>query len=318
MIGIWYGHFIYENNVNSLALYLTKSSFLFRETESSLASRDFLKAAENPSLWFWVNKLSDRFSSLNENVRLRWFVDYVMYPPSGMLLSVGILGILFIQLQLFLISSTRKTVLETASAEIQTSSDVIVSAIKTAAYDVLNPYITDANSRIAAVEDELNQVIFGWADESVKLINDTSNSLKNGFNDVLSSVFTAVPPLKTAVEKFINCLLGSAIESFISIGEMMKNSSQISFPRVDSRIGDISPDSIRDAADLSNKLSLKFSNSSSEQDSNAFVFEEELDTILSYYRKSLGILQMAFFVALSLGGAGLLIGAIVVLVDMLL
>lgn len=290
--------------------------------DSGDAIKDLVKSAERPYFWSWSNRLSSRFKLRNSQVRLSWLLDYTLYPPFLLYLIMGLLGLLLVQVQFLLINQVKTAVLQDVAQEVQLTSQRVMGAVQKSVDDVVNPYVSTVNQRIGAIEKEANDVLFGWVNTTADALNTTSNTLNRGFNEAMAPVFDAVPPLKTTLNNFLNCLVGSTLTSLIEITTILREGAQIEFPRVNTSVASLNAGSFSDASALASKMSIKLSGdssntTSSKERSPEYIFEREMDRLLNFYKSILKIQQKAFLVLTAFGGFGIALGITTVLIDSL-
>jgi hypothetical protein len=270
------------------------------------------RQAAGPSSLIY-NKLSPKLQKISSRKRLGWFLDYTIYNPSFLFLGIGLLGIALIQLQLFILERAKISALQTVGNELVATSSIINNAVQKMVSETVDPYVLQSNRRIDEIEKQTNQIVFGWINETVRVINDTTSTFTAGFNDVISKSFDSVPPLKDAVSKFVHCMIGASFESILAIAETLQVSMYMQFPRVNSSIGSIDGDSLSNLPALAERMAVKLE--SKKQDSNgestsdkAYVFEREVDRLVNYFKTILETQRIAFFVCTGFGISGWIFG----------
>jgi hypothetical protein len=180
--------------------------------------------------------------------------------------------------------------------------------------ETVDPYVIQANSRIDEIEKQTNRIVFGWINETVRVINDTTSTFTTGFNDAISKAFDSVPPLKDAVSKFVRCMIGASFESILQIAETLQVSMFMEFPRVNSSIGNIDSDALNNLPQLAERMAVKMESNSTNNgetpSDRSYVFQREVDRMVNYYKAILETQRISFYVCIGFGVLGWIFGLV--------
>ena len=285
---------------------LTKGSF------EAIELGDILHSVRNPIAFIIYSKVASKLRKHGSRMRLRWFLDYTIYNPSLLFLGIGILGLILINIQILILDRASLSALNSVNNELQATTGMINRAVQRMVSETVDPYVLQANSRIQEIETQTNQILFGWINDTVQVVNQTTNTFTTGFNDLISKAFNTVPPLKDAISKFVHCMIGSTFESIVGIGESLKNSMHLEFPRVNSSVGAIDNEAMGDLSVLAKRMAIKLgqdsSNDGQSPSGNSFIFQKEVDRIVKYYKSILETQKIAFYVCTGFGALGWILG----------
>ncbi|KNC99196.1 uncharacterized protein SPPG_05452 [Spizellomyces punctatus DAOM BR117] len=210
-------------------------------------ARDLIHAAGSPAKYRWMDRLTKfLFRSERSRVRFHWFVDYVSHKPSLLCVCAGLLGLGMVLLQMWMIDIVKEKTAQAVSEGIHASMDKLVRTVVAEVYGVAQPYVDATNNQIDLVETTTNRVLFGWIGNIIDAINNTMSTFEQGFNNALNSAFGSVPPLKTALVAFANCVVGSKIRTLEAVFEALTTKSHLTLPRIHlNMIAGLDDDAIR-------------------------------------------------------------------------
>ena len=274
-------------------------------------SVDVLTAVCNPLAWMIYQKFGTKLNNQWSRKRFRWFLDYTIYHPSFFFLFVGIFGLVLVHLQIFILEKAKQSALSAANSQLEATNSMINNAIQRMVSQSVDPYVSAANQKISDVEVSTNQILFGWINNTLNIINGTSATFNSGFNAVLGQTFGNVPVLKDVISKFVQCMIGSTFDSIIGIGETLRMSLYLDFPRVDSSIGNIDSSSLADVPLLAERLAVKLESGTSggqKSPNNSYVFQKEMDRMVNYYKSILETQNLAFYICTGFGVTGWILG----------
>ncbi|KAJ3023757.1 MutS protein msh5 [Thoreauomyces humboldtii] len=238
-----YDHYAFEREVKSFSTVLQGHRELNDKLisgdeppsrkQARAISRDLIHAATRPTLYLcttWFTRAISRSEA--GSIRFRWFIDYVSHPPSLICFMAGLSGIAMILLQIWMIQIVESTTTTAVASSASASMDKIVGNVELAMVAVAQPYVDGANARLSDIEYEANHVLFGWVNTTMNAINSTIFVFADGLSEALDDVFDSVPPLQTALNGFVYCVLGSNIQSLEAMASGLRSHAQLSFPRI--------------------------------------------------------------------------------------
>ncbi|KAJ3172799.1 plasma membrane fusion protein prm1 [Geranomyces variabilis] len=243
IVAISYEHWLFEREVRSFSKVLQQHQQLHdqigakeeqpNKKQSRAIARDLIHAATHPTAYRFTTWFT-RFTARSEegSIRFRWFIDYISHPPSLVCFFAGLVGIGMVLLQMWLISEIQSETGDAVAKSLTASMDAVVRNVETAMVDVAQPYADSINGRLDSLESTVNGVLFGWVGTTMDAINNTLLVFASGLDNALSGVFDSVPPLQTALDGFVQCVLGSSVTSLESIATGLKSHAQVDFPRI--------------------------------------------------------------------------------------
>lgn len=137
--------------------------------------RSFLAAADHPTLHIILSKISNLFNLSNKSrTKLHWFGNYIFHQSAFIFLMIGVLGLLFIQIQLALLAGPMKTSAQKASvAGLRGVSSSLIGDVNQRMNASSIQYASQTNSIIQGYEDKLNHDLVSNAldSDSVSLLD---------------------------------------------------------------------------------------------------------------------------------------------------
>lgn len=178
----------------------------------------------------WVTRLqllaAKRFSNLTHKTLAKWWVDYVLYPPALMVLSLGLCGILIVCIQ-FIIFSQVKNALPDLAKGIEHVAESALADVQTEVYEWAN----STNIQIQNTQDDINDNLLGWVHTATGSINDTLSVFMTTMNKDLNETFGDTP-FYDGITGVVYSVIGSKIESVQKGIAWIHNNSQIALPTV--------------------------------------------------------------------------------------
>ncbi|KAJ3160397.1 plasma membrane fusion protein prm1 [Geranomyces michiganensis] len=243
VIVISYEHWLFEREVRSFSKVLQQHQQLSdqisgkeerpNKKQSRAIARDLIQAAMHPTAYrftTWFTRVTTR--SERGSIRFRWFIDYISHPPSLVCFFAGLVGISMVLLQMWLISEIQGETGDAVAKSLTASMDRVIANVETAMVAVAQPYADSINGKLDSLESTINGALFGWVGTTMDAINNTLLVFAGGLDSALSDVFTSVPPLQTALDGFVKCVLGSSITSLQSIATGLKAHAEVDLPRI--------------------------------------------------------------------------------------
>ncbi|KAJ3173096.1 plasma membrane fusion protein prm1 [Geranomyces variabilis] len=243
IVAISYKHWLFEREVRSFSKVLQKHQQLNdhigdkeelpNKKQSRAIARDLIHAATHPTAYRFTTWFT-RFTARSEqgSIRFRWFIDYISHPPSLVCFFAGFVGIGMVLLQMWLISEIQGQTDDAVAKSLTASMDRVIDHVETAMVGVAQPYADSINGRLDSLESTVNGALFGWVGTIMDAINNTLLVFACGLDSALSGVFDSVPPLQTALDGFVKCVLGSSVTSLESIATGLKSHAEVNLPRI--------------------------------------------------------------------------------------
>lgn len=204
-----------------------------------ILSREVLRYAQDPTFHVVSKSIGKRLggsNNKNSQYKWRWFLDYIHHEPSLSILGFGILGVLVILLQIWLLYFTTQQLIPTLADKIAASANHIVSTVSESMTKAMVVMFDPVNQHIAAVEQRANEAVDAFVDDVAYPLNRTLRTIMSGFKHTIAEAFHAVPVLETAILGFGGCVLGidgSGIDSFDDSIQEIKSKLRFTFVRLD-------------------------------------------------------------------------------------
>ena len=129
---IWYYHKKYEKKVGKVTRKLigfSENAGNCNDVFSIITARKLARSIVDP----WFHKISKRiskpFSKKTTRYKIRWFLDYISYRPSLMILTCGVFGISFVYMQLFIIDVVTKDIIPSLAQTIAMSTEYLIQTV---------------------------------------------------------------------------------------------------------------------------------------------------------------------------------------------
>ena len=205
------------------------------------AAVEITRSSHYPFRWKLGKMFSDLFKSIIYKRRSRWFMDYILHPPSILFFFTGLLGILIIAFQ-FLILNHSESILQTTG--INDLSNAAAHKINESVIQLARDYANDANMKISALEDNANHIVFGWVNTTVDTINGAITTILHESGDALQR--TLPPPLAVPVVNFLKCLFETRLILLEDVLSIVQEDLKFVLPRVNDTLLNLSPDMVSD------------------------------------------------------------------------
>ncbi|SPO26520.1 related to PRM1 - Pheromone-regulated multispanning membrane protein [Ustilago trichophora] len=163
--------------------------------------------------------------------RLSWLLAFLTHPASLACLFTGLLGLLSVLLQIFLVH--RMTAHYTASINTSLShltSDVI-NLVNDHTRNASYAFSSSANSVILQVESELNSHVFAWVNTTTSTMNSTLNQFLDGITDALTTTFGGTP-FNAPLQTFVECIVGQKIRGIEKALTWIHDNAYVNFSMV--------------------------------------------------------------------------------------
>ncbi len=163
--------------------------------------------------------------------RLSWLLSFVTHPASLACLFSGLLGLLTVTLQLFLIHRLTTNSTSSIDTSLTHLSNDVLSLIDATSRNASLAFSSSANSIITTVETELNDHVFRWVDTTTTTMNDTLNEFLDGITSTLNDTFGNTP-FNAPLQTFVQCILGQKVRGIEKALTWIHDNAYVNFTLV--------------------------------------------------------------------------------------
>ncbi|EFR03870.1 hypothetical protein MGYG_06869 [Nannizzia gypsea CBS 118893] len=171
-------------------------------------------------------KISSWFRSGRKQVLVRWMVAYVTSPPALFLLSLGIAGLFACLCQYLLLQAVKKEV-PALTGQVSQFADKVVHSLNNAS----KQWATGTNGVIDHTNNDINQKVLGWVNQTTGPVNDTLNTFVEKTSDILDKAFGGTI-LRDPIQEVLHCLIGLKIEGIQKALTWVSDHAHVDFPHV--------------------------------------------------------------------------------------
>lgn len=180
------------------------------------------------------------------HTNFQWFLNYIFHPPAVACLLIGVFGLLLIEVQLLAMGPLVDKYKGQAADSARDFSLFIADSINQNMLDQSAQYAREVNLKVDAVQDTINNGVFGWVNVTTTQINSTINEfytdLENGVNKVFGDTILATP-----AAEFLRCLIGSKVDAIENALTFLHDNLKIDMPRVNDTVLMLSPEAVNEA-----------------------------------------------------------------------
>ncbi|KAH6599570.1 hypothetical protein BASA50_002912 [Batrachochytrium salamandrivorans] len=338
---IWtlWEHSLHEQNVLRLQTMLSTSSGLkgndvdwsligterdptLRSNPDKFVLRSLITAVQFPvlaALFGWICRCMSRKHQLypltTAQIRIMWTMLYVAHPFSLMCIVFGATGLVVVRFQIYLVGLIIRYIVPLLGHEVIQALDSVITRIAGSIDAVVGPYITEVNTDINNVETQINSVLVGWANDTLRETEAGIDTVMAGFNEALHTVFGAVPGVQSAVVAFTTCVIGNHSAFIHNIQSTFTNGVLVTLPRANA--SDFAMDTPK--LMMAMKLTSQAMNLSTDASGSvpSVLFFEQLTWMQTEYEKTLWLQMLPFWVALGFGVSLIVIAILTIVTDII-
>jgi hypothetical protein len=183
-----------------------------------LASRP---TSSGMGLWF-----GRRFGSTRQQAAIRWAWAYATSEKMLFVLSLGVAGLLSCLGQYLVLKAVEDKAPE-LTEQVAGFAEKVVLSINNASMS----WATGINGAVRKVNDDINEDVFGWVNETTSALNNTINVFTEKMSQTIETAFGDTP-LKDLVEDIVHSLDGLKIAGIEKALTWAHDNAHISFPAV--------------------------------------------------------------------------------------
>ncbi|PGH36862.1 plasma membrane fusion protein PRM1 [[Emmonsia] crescens] len=171
-------------------------------------------------------KVANWFSLSRRQVLVRWIVAYVTSPPALFLLSLGIAGLFSCACQAILLTAVKKEV-PALTEHVGKFAEKVVLALNNAS----EQWAISTNRVIDNKNDDINQKVFGWVNQTTGSVNNTLNVFVDETSNLLNRTFGGTI-LYEPIKEVLNCLIGLKIQGVQKALTWVSEHAKVDFPNM--------------------------------------------------------------------------------------
>lgn len=169
-------------------------------------------------------KISGKLKSIRRQALVRWVVAYATTEAALFVLALGIAGLFTCLCQYILLKQLEKQVPQ-LSNQVGDFAEKVVFQLNNASQS----WAVSTNDVITQKNQEINDDMFGWVNESVNAINDTLNTFVSETTKVLNATFGGTI-LYDPIKEVFNCLIGLKIVGIQKALTWVEENAHVNFP----------------------------------------------------------------------------------------
>ncbi|BGP11367.1 plasma membrane fusion protein prm1 [Rhodotorula toruloides] len=204
------------------------------ETLSTTNLLSFLNASSHPTLFRHVSRLASflRLSTSSSRADLIWFLSYIAHPPAWAFLALGLVGLIVVQIQLAILDGPiRRMVRRRAEDGAGQFSSSVMGALNEKMRNASESWANGTNQVILGLQDDVNNNLFGWVNDTTTSLNSTMNGFYTEITDTITKIFNGTV-LEDPALNLIYCLLGSKVDSISTALTWLHDHARLSLPTV--------------------------------------------------------------------------------------
>ncbi|SNX84910.1 related to PRM1 - Pheromone-regulated multispanning membrane protein [Melanopsichium pennsylvanicum] len=163
--------------------------------------------------------------------RVSWFVSFVSHPAALACLFTGLLGLLSVMLQSFLLHRLTHSYTNDINTSLTHLSSEIVDMVNTHTQNASYEFSQSANAVILDVQTELNSHVFSWVNTTTFTMNSTLNEFLDGITDALTTTFGGTP-FNAPLQTFVQCIVGQKVKGIEKALTWISDNAHVSFDLV--------------------------------------------------------------------------------------
>ncbi|PGG99149.1 plasma membrane fusion protein PRM1 [Blastomyces parvus] len=171
-------------------------------------------------------KAASWFGAPRRQVLMRWIVAYVTSPPALFLLSLGVAGLFSCACQAILLTAVKKEV-PGLTEHVGKFAEKVVFALNNAS----EQWAVGTNRVIDDTNNDINQKVFGWVNETTGSVNNTLNIFVDETSKLLNRTFGGTI-LYEPIKEVLHCLIGLKIEGVQKGLTWVSEHAQVDFPNM--------------------------------------------------------------------------------------
>ena len=188
----------------------------------------FINTAEHPLISKLLNQMTNALKlTPSQHVNLRFFASYVFHPPALACLLVGVFGLLSVQVQLAAVGPLRAHYDELVNATVADFSNSIAFQINKGMTNSSTEYAQGINTQIFAVQDTINNDLFGWVNTTTTALNDTIVAFYQELQDIVNSTLGGTV-LEGPAQEFLKCMIGNKVQNIEKALTFLHDNLQVS------------------------------------------------------------------------------------------
>lgn len=197
---------------------------------------------QHPFAWRNVNFFT-RVFKLGEagRDRLAWFLAFIFHPSSLTCLVVGVFGILLVCIQLIAIRPLQNRIASEVDALTAHVTNSIGDSINTALKDESQRYASAMNTALGGIRTTLDTQLFAWIDTASGGLNATVVAYYAEIQSGVTAAFGNSTLFSAAANQFLDCVLGSKINTVVAAAAFLKANLHITIPTVPDDVLLLSP-----------------------------------------------------------------------------
>ncbi|GAA5913508.1 hypothetical protein JCM6882_002383 [Rhodosporidiobolus microsporus] len=271
--------------------------------EETLSTRNllsFLNASSHPTLFSHLSRLQRllRLRTPSSKANAIWFLSYIAHPYAWGFLAFGLLGLVVVQVQIAVLDGPVSAMVskraEQGAGEFSSS---VTGVLEEKMGSLGREWAEKSNERIAALQETINEDLFGWVNETTVSVNTTINAFYDGITDGLTDVFNGTV-LESPALNLVYCLLGSKIDSLSTALTWLHSHLHLTLPTV-------SPSLLTLSQNRTDELTASLTDPDA-----TFSAPSVAQKMLDAYRRGLEQQRVVFCVAVALWGLVVLMGVV--------
>ncbi|KAG8900076.1 plasma membrane fusion protein prm1 [Tulasnella sp. 403] len=202
---------------------------------------------EHPLATTFAQRLTDIFRlSPQKHINVRFFFNYVFYPPALACLLIGVFGILSVELQLIAIGPIQRHYSSVVAAQVNDFSQNIADNVNRDMLAQSTMYANSINTQIDTIQTSVNDGVFGWVNGTVVPLNNTLEAFYTDIQNAVQTVFGGTV-LEAPMQEFVRCLIGSKVAALENALTFVQENFQVNVEKVDPQAFMLSDDSVQRA-----------------------------------------------------------------------
>ncbi|GAA5926511.1 pheromone-regulated protein PRM1 [Sporobolomyces koalae] len=211
----------------------------------------FLNASSHPTLFSFVSRIQKILfvRSSNAKANLIWFCSYIAHPQAWAFLTLGLVGLLVVQVQLWVLRGPVKDLtIKRANQGAGEFSASVVGTLNAKMNESSFDFAARSNRMVLSVEDGINRDLFGWVNTTTEALNTTIVGFYDGLASAITDVFDGTV-LEDPILNLVYCLVGSKVDAISTALTWMHTHAHISLPTLSPTILMLSSNRSKDLTD---------------------------------------------------------------------
>ncbi|KAA1098144.1 plasma membrane fusion protein prm1 [Puccinia graminis f. sp. tritici] len=254
----------------------------------------FLQSMKIPLLSRVTNKMCQK----NKNGRHRtpWLLAYLTWPAALMFLGAGLLGTIFVEIQLASLHNVRNHAVQEANAGVNGLTNILTDKINQETANMSATFANDTNAVILHFQSDVNDHMLGWAGSTTTTLNNTLITFYDGLTKVVQDTFGNTPLRDPALE-LLQCLIGSKVAGIEAALTFVHDHAHVDLPTISPTALMIKP---RQTQDLVNSMASSNPDGSPDPSgANQTMATTFVDRLIDRYTKALLKQRITYFALLA-------------------